>query len=474
MLHTPLRFGTRWRRALPTFSRVVAGALCASALALTSLDAQSIPPRPDSLARDSLARAAVTDSILARLARTEADLALLRQQVATEASTQIRLRSRVRLDLHARLLTNAFFTTATSSSSEIPVFASAPGAIGGEYGSSAGREVGFSIRQSTMGASVSVDSLLGAMFTADLELDFYGNVTGEGTPLYPTPRVRTVRGFLRWPRTELMIGADTPLISDLDPMGVAAIAIPDFSTAGNLWNWLPQVRLTRELGVVHAGDRALHLALQGAVITPFSDDHRIDPTTGAEVAPRAARPSVEGRVRAQWGLEHDATSSQRIGDHGGEIGLGAHRGWMVANADSLTASWALSADARVGLSHGLELRGEAYRGRLLNGLGGGGIGQNFAPSTNSDDFGDPLTSTAGWLQLNAQLRPTMMAGMGCGTERVHNGAPARQRNTACATHLEWRPTSPLLFGLEYRGIATRGPAGRQRAGHVNLFFGIEL
>ncbi|MBL0171469.1 MAG: hypothetical protein IPP90_12175 [Gemmatimonadaceae bacterium] len=430
--------------------------------------AQTTPPR------DSVARSVSADSLSARLARAEADIALLRQQVATESSTSVRLRSRLRLDLHARLLTNAFLTTADANNPEVPIFAKAPGGVSAEYGASGGRVLGLSIRQTTIGGSVSVDSVLGATFSSDVELDFFAGQTTDGPPLFPPPRLRTVRGFLRWERTELMIGADTPLMSDLDPVGVAAIGIPDFSAAGNLWNWLPQVRLTRDVGVLRAGHHAVHWAVQGALINPFSGDRHVDEVDGVDAGLRSARPSVEARLRAQWGREHDPTSSQRIGDRGGEIGLSAHRGWLRVSGDSLTVSRAVGADVRIGLSYGLELRGEAYQGRLLRGLGGGGIGQNFAPSSRGETLGDPLTDTAGWLQLNAQLRPTLMVGSGCGTDRVHNGQPSRQRNSACATHLEWRPSLPLLFGAEFRSIATRGPTGRYATRHFNLFFGIEL
>ena len=76
--------------------------------------------------------------------------------------------------------------------------------------------------------------------------------------------------------------------------------------------------------------------------------------------------------------------------------------------------------------------------------------------------------------VKANSRPSLIAGTGCGTDRVHNGLPARHRNTACATHIAWRPASPLLVGFEYRHIATRGPGGVFRTGHFSLSFGIEL
>jgi hypothetical protein len=41
-------------------------------------------------------------------------------------------------------------------------------------------------------------------------------------------------------------------------------------------------------------------------------------------------------------------------------------------------------------------------------------------------------------------------------------------------HADWRPTQPLLFGLEYRQLGTRFPSGTFGAHHLNLIFGFEL
>jgi hypothetical protein len=136
----------------------------------------------------------------------------------------------------------------------------------------------------------------------------------------------------------------------------------------------------------------------------------------------------------------------------------------------------VSVDARLVLIPRVELRGEAYAGQVLRGLGGGGIAQNFgAPPAGSSALGPPLRDAAGWAQINGQPVQSLITGVGCGVDVTNpdDNAPRRQ-NTVCAVHADWRPTQPLLFGIEYRQIGTRYSSGTFGARHVNFIFGFEL
>jgi hypothetical protein len=412
------------------------------------------------------------DSLRAQLARTDSTLRLLQQQVATESATPLRMRSRIQVELSARLIMNGSLTTGAVSNAEIPGFAAPnrpPNAVLG----TTPRVFGLSLRQSLIGASASVDSVAGGTLLADLELDFFSRALDANPPLFPEPRLRTARVFLVWPRTEVMAGMETPLISDLNPISSAGVAIPVFAAAGNLWNWLPQLRISHTVWA--QPDNQWALAVQGALMAPSATDRPLTNPQGADIGQASGRPALQSRLRLRRGEALDERAAQGVWLSGAEFGVGVHRGWLRPAGDSLLQSWAVSMDLRMSLGHGLELRGEGYRGRLLRGLGGGGIGQNFgtlgaAPTAT----GDPLTDTAGWLQLNAQWHPSWVAGMGCGTDRVHGARADRRRNTVCASHVTWRPAQPLLFSLEYRDLATRFSDGRRQAGHWNIALGIDL
>jgi hypothetical protein len=278
-----------------------------------------------------------------------------------------------------------------------------------------------------------------------------------------------------------MIGSETPLISDLNPSSLASVAIPDFSGAGNLWNWLGQARLTREVAAVGGGANKVRIAIQGAVMAPYSATVAPGDPDAVDAGERSRLPAIESRLRGRWGpdTEGDGTIAEGvIGRRGGEVGVGVHRGWIATEVGRTVASYAVSLDGHAVIASGVELRGEWYSGRLLRGLGGGGIAQNFgrAPATApAGSLGPPIRDQAGWVQLNLQPHPTVLTGVGCGVDVANvNDSPTRLQNTVCATHVTWRPIQPLVMGVEYRQLGTRFTTGTYGARHVNLYFGFEL
>ncbi|MDF1506315.1 hypothetical protein PYV61_25390, partial [Roseisolibacter sp. H3M3-2] len=414
--------------------------------------AQALPDgvRADSAAPDSAARA---DSLAALLARAEAAIELLRRQLGEVAEGSARTRSRARLELYATVLTNAFYTSGRTNVVDVPQIALPPAATPSRDG-----VLGATVRQSRVGAAAAITDVLGGDLDAVIDVDFFGGAQGGPADrrLFPEPRLRIAHARLAWARTELLVGSETPLVSDLDPMSVAAVGIPDFSGAGNLWNWLPQARVTRTLG---------------------APAPRPAPPTA-----RARRPFLQARLRARWGTPADERDLPGLGaalSRGGEVAVGAHRGWVDAGNGALRASRALTAGARAALGDGVELRGEAYAfGRLLRGLGGGAIGQVFGrPPAGSPAgaVGAPLRDAAAWGQLNWRAHPTLLSGAGCGVNAVApEELPARRRNVGCAAHLAWRPVQPLLVGAEWRRLRTRYDGVTYGAHHLNLALGVEL
>lgn len=398
---------------------------------------------------------AAQDSILARLERAEEQIALLRQQLATQAASGVQSKSGARVEIWGRVLANGWRNTTAVNNLDVPTFA-VPGTE--RFPATAGAV----LRQTTLGFDVQGLEVLGGQLTAAISADLSGGVqAGSGNRrLFPEPRLRIARTSLRWTTVEIMVGQDVPLIAGEEPVSLASVGTPDFATAGNLWFWLPQFRVLLETPT------RVRVGLQGAVIAPWSGE---DPASSGSVdmGERAGRPSLQGRVRAAWG----------DGARPAEIGVGGHVGWLRRDG-SMTreTSRAVAATARIPAGW-LELRAEAYAGRLLRGLGGGGVGQNFGSPPVPMAAGPIIDDQGGWAQLNVQPRTAFLIGGGCGLDNPDDGdRPIRSSNRACEGHLHLRPAGPLVLGLEVRKLTTVYRAFRESANstHVNFALGVEF
>ena len=391
------------------------------------------------------------DSIAARLDRAEEQIRLLQQELADEAQTRVTTRSRMSLEFTGRILVTGFSNSRRVNNVDDPQFVRPDTASGLPQGGA-----GMAIRQTSLGLAVNSPQALGGTFHGDLDVDFYGGQQAStGGRTFPLLRLRTARAFVKWTHGELMIGQDAPLIASGNPTSLAALGTPDFAGAGNLWLWLPQVRAGLETG------GAVSLGIQGAVLAPTSGDPANVFDTDDDVAEHSSRPYLQGRVHVRWGADEMA----------GDVGVGVHQGWLATKGDSLLTSSAVAADFKVPLTTWLELRGEAYQGQALKGLGGGGIGQGTGLN------GVPVHDAGGWAQVNFKPSSRVLLGAGYGIDdpRDSDLAPgSRLKNVAREVHFHVRPGGPFVFGVEYRRLETTYSTGPLANDHLNLSAGIEF
>ena len=477
--------GRALRRALP-----VGAALAAALAAPVHAQRPSTPATPGGVPADRPAVDSTSvDSLGARLQRAEEAIALLRQQLAAQAASATQTASRARFELSGRVLVNGFTNSRRVNNVDVPQFVRPDTAPGVRQGGLAA-----SVRQTSLTAGVFVPRVFGAEFRGDVTVDFFGgqpqptNNPGEapnptsgpnpGGRHFPLVRMRTARGILRWRDWEVMAGQDGPMVSSVEPVSVAAIGVNEFGTAGNLWLWLPQLRVTYERAVAMRDTRGpLRVGLQGAVLAPNTGD-RVGVAGALETdfdgAERTRRPYLQARLRARWGEE----------DRAGELGIGVHRGWIAGLTGTMRASRATVLTAIIPLAPWLELRGEGFTGQALRGLGGGGIAQNFrGPAITQAVAGVPLRSQGGWAQANVRWAEIMTVGAGCGVEKPEGPfgdlpAPTqagfRQRNQVCESHAILRPEGPVVVGLTYRRMRTLYARGPFDNDHVNLAIGYQF
>jgi hypothetical protein len=388
------------------------------------------------------------DSLAVRLRRAEAAIQTLQRQVAEQTEGALRTRSGARLEISGRVAVHAFGNSRRVNNVDNPQFVlvDPPSGVGRRGG-------GMSIRQTRLRVGVSgLPPALGGSVAGDLDVDFYGGqVPSSGGRHFPLLRLRTARAFIWWKQAELLLGQETPLVNGLNPESPAAIGNPLFATAGNLWLWLPQVRLT---AYASEGRR---FGVQGAVLAPTSGEPAAPHDTDHDLAERSSRPFLQARVFARFGDESTGMS---------EVGCGAHQGWLVPVA-AVESSSAVGCDVQLRVGGRIDMRGEYFSGQVLRGLGGGGIGQNFTASN------EPVETTGGWAQLN--VRPVEQLGLGAGCGADHpGGAVTRRRNDACAVHASLRGIGAFFAGAEVRRLRTEYGSGRLTNDHVTLALGYEF
>ncbi len=391
------------------------------------------------------------DSIAARLDRAEEQIRLLQQELAAESESKVTTRSRMKLEFNGRVLVTGFSNSRRVNNVDNPQFVRPDTASGLPQGGA-----GMAIRQTTLGLAVSAPEVFGGNFHGDLDVDFYGGQQpSTGGRTFPLLRLRTARAMVKWTYGELLIGQESPLIAAVNPVSLAAVGTPDFAGAGNLWLWLPQIR-----GGIETGGK-VSIGVQAAVLAPTSGDPANVFDTDDDAAEHSSRPYLQGRVHVRWGAD----------DMAGDIGVGVHQGWLATKGDSLISSSAVAVDVLLPVTRWFEIRGEAFQGQALKGLGGGGIGQGLGLN------GVPVHTSGGWAQVNFKPTSRVLLGAGYGMDdpRDSDLAPgSRLKNVVREAHIHVRPGGPFVFGFEYRRLETTYSTGVLGNDHINLSAGIEF
>ncbi len=395
-------------------------------------------------------------SVAARLERAERLLQMLQQQLNEQAAARVEPQSKNRVELSGLVLVNGFYNNAKVNNSDVPQIVLPPDAsinLPTSHG-------GASARQSRLTLTTQVPRFAGGALTGELDVDFYGGQQpSPGGRTWPLLRLRRMRAEIDWPHGWVVFGQDAPPIVETNPSSLAQIGLVGFARSGNLWLWLPQVRVGAEVGTT------VKIGLEGSALAPTAGDPiGVGPFfTQPDRAERSRRPYLQGRLRIRW---DEAESS-------GEISLGGHYGWLAKTVDTLITSRAVAASAQFTATRYLEFRGEVFAGQALGGLGGGGIGQSLGVNTV------PVRARGGWAQLNLRPHPTVEVGGGYGIDDPDDAdldpTTALLRNASWEGHVQWRP-APLVFGAEFRRIETTyGPAlGQLFVNHLNVAAGFEF
>ncbi len=406
-------------------------------------------------------------------ASVEEEYQLLSGKVDDQYQTKVESASKYRLRLSGIVLMNMVSNQGVVDSIDLPTlaYARSAGNSGGSFGAT--------LRQSELGFEAFGPNVAGAKTRADLQLDLAG-----GFPTAPNGinsgfmRLRTATMRMDWTNTSVVVGQDAIFFSPNSPTSFASLAVPALSYAGNLWAWVPQIRVEHK--VVLGEDSSL--LLQGGILDPLSGeapgfvpgtDYYRQPGPG-----ESSRQPAYG-TRIAW--------TRNVFGQPLRVGLGGYYSRQNYGFSRSVDAWAGMTDIELPLNHQFSLSGKLYRGKGLGGLYGG-IGRSAlfsgdptSPGTNIHG----LNSVGGWAQLKYRPAKKWEFNAAFGMDNPYAvdleyfassqayGDPTLARNKGSFGNMIYRPRSDLLFSAEYRHLTTYTiNNGGHDAGQLNLMMGV--
>jgi len=402
---------------------------------------------------------------------------LLSGKVDDQYQTKVESASKYRVRLSGIVLMNLASNQGVVDSIDLPTLAYARpiGQPGGTFGAT--------LRQSEIGFEAFGPTVAGAKTTADLQLDLAG-----GFPPVPNGinsglvRLRTATMRMDWTNTSVVVGQDAIFFSPGSPTSFAMLAIPALSYAGNLWGWVPQIRVEHRVAL---GDES-SLIFQGGILDPVSGEVP-GALPGAESGSGYYRQPGPGEASRQPAYGTRVGWTRNVFGQPLRVGVGGYYSRQDYGFGRNVDGWAAMTDIELPLNQQFSLSGKLYRGRAVGGLYGA-FGQSVLFSGNPESPGtqvQALNSIGGWAQLKYRPANKWEFNAAFGMDNpyasdlryfqypVSYGDPSLARNLGSFVNMIYRPRSDLLFSAEYRHLTTYSLTdGGNNAGHINLTMGV--
>jgi hypothetical protein len=369
---------------------------------------------------------------------------------------------------------NTFSNQGVVDSIDLPTLAYArpAGYSGGSFGAT--------LRQSEIGFETFGPTILGAKTRADLQLDLAGGFVATPNGINSgLMRLKTGTMRLDWTNSSLIIGQDAIFFSPNTPTSFASLAIPALSYAGNLWSWVPQIRVEHK---VNFGEGS-SLLLQAGILDPVSGE----PPATSGTAPGDYRRAGPGEAARQPAYGVRIAWMRELFGQPARLGVGGYYNHQDYGFNRNVIGWAGMTDIDLPLSHRFSIGGKLYRGAALGGLYGG-IGRSVLFDGDPTSAGTAvrgINDLGGWAQIKFRPANKWELNVATGVDNPFAkdlkdfayaqayGDPALARNQASFINIIYRPKSDLLFSAEYRQITTKSLVeGTNNAGQLNLMMGV--
>ena len=441
----------------------------------TALNSNSVPMSQgySSPSMPASAGAAVSmqdQAVPDRASRSEEEQQLIDGKLNDLYQTKVESGSKYRLRLSGIVLLNMYDNRGTVENQDFPTFAEpaqtepifvSPSSFGG------------TLRQSQIRLQAFGPDFAGARTSADLQFDFAGGFanTSNGVAM-GLVRLRTGTIRLDWANTSIVAGQDHLFFAPLAPTSLATLAVPALSYSGNLWAWVPQVRIEHRVVLSEASSVSIQAGILDSLSGDYPDATYLRyPAWGEE----SGQPAYAARIA--W--------NHRVFGQTATVGIGGYYGRQNWGFSRNVDGWAGTADVTLPLGKLFEFSGEFYRGRAVAGLGGG-IGQTVL---FNGTFEDPSTSIrgldsmGGWAQLKFKPRANFEINGALGIDNPFAGelrnyesnpfyVGSYTRNLSPLVNFIYQVRSDILFSTEFRRLHTTILDGGANYGnHINFSLG---
>lgn len=374
----------------------------------------------------------------------------------------------VRLTPYGTIYFNAFGNSGGTNNADVPLFATPTGS----------GNMSASVRQTRLGFRLEGAEVGKARLSAVLEADFFGGFPSVGIgENFGVVRLRLANAKLDWEKTSVTIGQDWMVFAPVNPISLAAAAIPQMAAAGNNWARLPQIKIERKLNK--------NFTFAGAILAPQTGDSAtntsffLQSTSGSS----SRLPFIQSRL--SFG-DNNWFGTKKAGS----IGLSGQYGHSRIFTGSINVrndieSVGIALDWNFPLLERVNLTGEAFLGRNL-----GGFQAGIFQSYNSDfayrkgtglvaGGSRSIGTRGGWTQVGftpkvLQNRLGIYGSIGLDDPRDEDLVSLthrdfRTRNLAIAGDLIYKFNPQFQIGAELRRFQTNYFfSGRQHSNHVNL------
>jgi regulator of replication initiation timing len=404
-----------------------------------------------------------------RVVALEESSQLLSGKVDEQYQTKVESGSKYKVRLSGIALLNLYSNHGAFDNADFPSYVPQPTPF------NSGTSLGATLRQSELGLEIFGPRVAGARVSGNLQVDFSGGFpsTLNGAN-YGLLRLRTASMRMDWQNTSVVVGQDALFLSPNSPTSFASLAVPALGYEGNLWGWIPQVRVEHRFAIADDQDITVQAGLMDNITgePPFVSYDR-----QKQAGESSGQPAFGARVAWTRKLFGQPLTF-------GTAGYYSRQRWGF---DRHVDGWAGMFDWAVPLSERWSLNGEFYRGRAIGGLGGG-IGRS---TLYSGSIFDPTTrilgldAVGGWSQIKFRATSKLEFNGALGLDNpmasdvrafpltVSYYDPTLVQNRAALINFVYHARSNLLFSSEYRRLQTFVvDNGNQSAGQVNLMMGV--